>query len=310
MLEMSKNLSHHITRPDWLVTSKGEPRGYIQPEKLTELWFHTGTRCNLACSFCLEGASPRDNRLSEPTLADLKPFIVEAADVGVSQLSFTGGEPFVNKEFPDILGLALEHADCLVLTNGTKPFRDNIKAVEQMAEQANSLRFRISLDSPDPEEHDRFRGSGMFEMALQTMVRLDKSGFGLSIARHMRPGEDRNEVENQYRAHLRRVGLPEDMKMIAFPDLAAPGAEVSHPEITENCMTTYHTESGRSQFMCSFSKMVLRKESRMRIYACTLVDDDEDYDLGDDLSASMKSRIMLRHHRCFACFSQGTSCSE
>jgi hypothetical protein len=48
----------------------------------------------------------------------------------------------------------------------------------------------------------------------------------------------------------------------------------------------------------------------MRIYACTLVDDDLRYDLGEDLESAMQQRIMLAHHRCYSCFAYGSSCSE
>jgi hypothetical protein len=62
--------------------------------------------------------------------------------------------------------------------------------------------------------------------------------------------------------------------------------------------------------MCNFSKMVVKKDGRMRVFACTLVDDDGDYDLGSSLAETMDVRILLRHHRCFTCFSHGASCSE
>jgi hypothetical protein len=75
-------------------------------------------------------------------------------------------------------------------------------------------------------------------------------------------------------------------------------------------MTTYKTQQERERFMCNYSKMVIKKGGRMRVYACTLVDDDENYDLGATLSEAMKVRVMLRHHRCFGCFASGTSCSE
>ena len=75
-------------------------------------------------------------------------------------------------------------------------------------------------------------------------------------------------------------------------------------------MTTYKTEETRAEMMCSFSKMVVKKDGRMRVYACTLVDDDEDYDLGGSLSEAMKIRVMLKHHRCYSCFANGASCSE
>ena len=75
-------------------------------------------------------------------------------------------------------------------------------------------------------------------------------------------------------------------------------------------MTTYKTAEERDRFMCNFSKMVVKKEGRMRVYACTLVDDDADYDLGGSLSEAMRIRVMLKHHRCYTCFAAGASCSE
>jgi len=75
-------------------------------------------------------------------------------------------------------------------------------------------------------------------------------------------------------------------------------------------MTTYKTAEERDRFMCSFSKMVVKKGGKMRVYACTLVDDDEDYDLGGSLGEAMDVRVMLRHHRCYTCFAAGASCSE
>ena len=50
--------------------------------------------------------------------------------------------------------------------------------------------------------------------------------------------------------------------------------------------------------------------ARMRVYACTLVDDDPDYDLGDSLAVTLGQRIRMRHHRCYQCFTFGSSCSE
>jgi hypothetical protein len=75
-------------------------------------------------------------------------------------------------------------------------------------------------------------------------------------------------------------------------------------------MTRYQTESSRREFMCAFSKMVIKKNGRMRVYACTLVDDDDDYAQGETLTEALHERVMLRHHRCYSCFAYGSSCSE
>ena len=49
---------------------------------------------------------------------------------------------------------------------------------------------------------------------------------------------------------------------------------------------------------CAYSKMVVKLGGRMRVYACTLVDDDPAYDQGGSLREAFTTRVMMRHHRC------------
>lgn len=301
---------HHIQTKEWLFTPDGIPRGYIQPQMLKELWFHTGTICNLSCPFCLEGSKPGDNRIEQLTFPETKPFIDEALDLGVKKFSFTGGEPFIIRDIAKILDYALTYRPCLVLTNGTKPLKVRMPEVQPLRSKPHLLSFRISLDYPDPEKHDESRGKGNFHMALETLGRLHERGFSVSIARLQTFGEDSAAVNEAYRPFLESVGIEEDLPFVTFPNLFPPGSENEIPLITQNCMTQYKNEQSRSEFMCNYSKMVIKQGGRMRVYACTLVDDDPFYDLGETLTEAMKVRIMLKHHRCYSCFAHGTSCSE
>ena len=92
-----------IRSREWYSTGDGSDRGYIQPHQLKELWFHTGTACNLSCDFCLEGSGPGDQRLGLVKLEDVKPYIERAVEMGVEQFSFTGGEPFLAKDLVKFL---------------------------------------------------------------------------------------------------------------------------------------------------------------------------------------------------------------
>lgn len=300
----------HLNDPDWRLTPDGDPRGYIQPHTLDELWFHTGTICNLRCPFCFEGSHPGNNRLQPITLEDARPFIEEAAALGVQQFSFTGGEPFVIRDMVQILDFALERKPCLVLTNATEPLLNRLDQVAPLADKPFALRFRVSLDYPDPEKHDAGRGHGNFELSLKVMAELHRLGFKVSIARQSAGNENVEAVNRNFQRWFEKAGLPADTHIVSFNDLDLPGSHPDVPHITEHCMTAYKTQAEREKFMCSYSKMVVKKEGRMRVYACTLVDDDETYDLGSSLSEAMRIRIMLRHHRCFGCFAAGTSCSE
>ena len=291
-------------------TPSGEPRGYIQPGTLKELWFHTGTACNLACPFCLEGSKPGDGRLDRVTLADVQPLMDEAASLGVQQFSFTGGEPFIVKDLINILRYASSLNPCLVLTNGTDPVLQRLHQIETLAEQPHPVSFRISIDYPDETRHDAARGSGSFKKSWLSLKALKELGFKVSVARLMDTNEDGETVNGAYRDLFEYHGLPSDTTIVSFPDFSTPGSGPMVPLVTENCMTTYHTEESRRAFMCAFSKMVIKKNGKMRVYACTLVDDDESYDLGGTIKESLGKRIMMRHHRCYSCFAFGSSCSE
>jgi molybdenum cofactor biosynthesis enzyme MoaA len=284
--------------------------GYIQPRGLEELWFHTGTACNLACPFCLEGSKPGDNRLQRISLTDVQTYMDEAAMLGVRQFSFTGGEPFIVKDFVNILHYAANLKPCLVLSNGTEPVLKRREQIRTLLECTHDIAFRISIDWPDAARHDAGRGRGSFAQALESLQLLHEMGFAVSVARQMTQDENPAAVENQYRSILSAAGIQQDIRLVAFPDFDVPGSHPEVPRVTRNCMTRFQTEATRNEFMCAFSKMIVKQQGKMRVYACTLVDDDPAYDLGGDLQESLKERITMQHHRCYTCFAYGASCSE
>lgn len=307
---MNDAVMENRVHDDWLFTPLGEPRGYIEPHALSELWIHTGTACNLACPFCLEGSKPGDRRIERVTFADVRPFLDEAAALGVKRLSFTGGEPFIVKDLMRILGHALAIAPVLVLTNGVDALPRRLPKLRALRAKPHPLAFRVSLDYPDAGRHDAGRGAGNFAKACGTLQLLHAAGYHVSVARQMEVGEDRARAEARYRRLLRDLELPADLNIVAFPDFGTPGSHAAVPHVTRSCMTTYQTEVSRREFMCAYSKMVVKIDGRMRVYACTLVDDDTAYDQGGTLAESLGRRVMLRHHRCYACFKFGASCSE
>lgn len=295
----------------WTHTRAGDPRGFIDASQLRELWIHTGTACNLACPFCLEGSKPGDTRIPGMSLNELKPFIHEAVDMGVEQFSFTGGEPFVIRDFVNILDYASRHKPCFVLINGTRVLMQRSEQILRLLDIPYPISFRISLDFPDAARHDAGRGKGSFVESLQSIRCLHEQGFKVSVARQMEDGEDSAEIEAAYREVFRQHDIPQAVAFTAFPDFGVPGAEDGSPEVTENCMEKYPTPQSREQFMCANTRMLFNTDRgvRVRVYACTLVDDDPDYDLVGTLAESMDTRIMLRHHRCFSCYKFGASCS-
>ncbi|MDA3885209.1 MAG: radical SAM protein [Candidatus Delongbacteria bacterium] len=287
-------------------TSSGVRWGYIDFHKLKELWFHTGTICNMKCPDCFEHSGPGIHRIEMPKLDDIKPFMDEAIKLEVDQFSFTGGEPFINPDIIEILKYGLKIAPCLVLTNGTEPLLSKFDKLIELQNYKHELTFRVSLDHPDKEKHDKNRGSGNFDKALDTIKKLQNAGFHVSVASRRNTNPITKPYEMAFKEIFDSHGIVGDVQVISFPDLE--NEEVS--EISEDCMCKYHSPETYSKFMCAFSRMVVKKNSKMQIYSCTLVDDDPFYELGKDLTTSTDTRTLLKHPRCYACFAGGMSCSE
>jgi len=273
---------------------------------IKELWFHTGTDCNLQCHGCFEGAGPGVHRIETATYNDMRPYIDAATECGVERFSFTGGEPFLNPDILRTLDYALERAPCLVLSNGTTPLRDKADQLESLRQKPHPLSFRISLDFPDSAQHDGLRGPGRFQEALAGIRLLHRTGFAVSVARRKENNEQPEAAENAYSALFVNNGLPPNLPLVGFPELL----HVAPLQISEYCLAQYHTEESRAGFMCAFSRMIVKKNGKMGVYACTLVDDDPAFDLGAELKQAAARHVMLRHSRCSVCFSQGVSCSS
>jgi MoaA/NifB/PqqE/SkfB family radical SAM enzyme len=147
--------------------------------RLSAVWIQvTGTWCNLQCTHCLNASGPVDPWLAPMATADVERHVEDATRLGVREVYFTGGEPFLHPRILDVLAFALERMPATVLTNGTLITE---RLADQLADLATrtrySLEVRVSLDDPDREANDRVRGRGAFDRALQAIARLHRRGL-------------------------------------------------------------------------------------------------------------------------------------
>ena len=171
-----------------------------------------------------------------------------------------------------MLACAAARRPCLVLTNGTAPLLQRLAQLEPLRQCAHPVAFRVSIDYR--ERHELGRGAGTFAEAWRALGALHDLGFGISLARQRQPTGDSGAIDAQFLGLLASHGLPTDLRIVAFPDFLPPGSASNHPEISSHCMAT--CAAGQANFMCAFNRMRVKQRGRMRVYACTLVDDDPD----------------------------------
>lgn len=117
-------------------------------------------RCNAECGFCdiWQQPSPFANfKDVETNLRDLK-------RLGVKFIDFTGGEPLLHRDLPEILALAKQMGFVTSITTNTLLYPKYAKA---LSGKIDLLHF--SLDSAYKETHDQSRGVRCFDKVLESI---------------------------------------------------------------------------------------------------------------------------------------------
>ena len=134
-------------------------------------------RCNLKCVHCYAQATnrPDDNELST---TDGRQLIDDLAQFGVPVILFSGGEPLVRKDLPQLAAYAVEKGmRAVISTNGTL-------ITPQMARTLKDIGLSyvgISLDGMEAI-NDRFRGvKGSFKSAIKGIENCKKAGIKVGL---------------------------------------------------------------------------------------------------------------------------------
>src|SRR5262249_13496017 len=177
---------------------------------LAALWLQiTGTWCNLECTHCLNASGPNDPWLKPLDGESARRAISEAEELGVKEIYFTGGEPFLHREILPLLAAALAVAPTTALTNGTaitEVIADQLAALASRARY--SLEIRVSLDDVDPEANDRVRGEGAWAKAVQAIERLHARGLlPIVTATEISSRNGPSSIYERFRAFLAGLGI-------------------------------------------------------------------------------------------------------
>ncbi len=133
--------------------------------------------CNLKCVHCYAHATEGATS-SELSTAEGKLLIDDLAAFGSPVMLFSGGEPLVRKDLPDLAAYAVEKGmRAVISTNGTLIDRNTAKTLKQIG-----LSYvGISLDGLEPV-NDHFRGvKGSFKKAMQGIHNCQEAGIKVGL---------------------------------------------------------------------------------------------------------------------------------
>lgn len=298
------------------VTADGQARATVALGRPETLWFNTGTLCNITCANCYIESSPSNDALVYLSADEVSDYLDQLEDRrwGVREIGFTGGEPFMNPQMPDMARAALERGyEVLILTNAMLPMmRPRVRAAlrDMNTDFPGKMTLRVSLDHWDRTRHDAERGAGSLDKTLKGMDFLRDAGIAMAVAGRALWHESDAAARDGYRALFEARGYPIDAadpgQCVLFPEMDMT-AEV--PEITNACWGIL----GKSpdSVMCASSRMVVKRKGAEKpaVLACTLLAYDPQFELGETLAEAERD-VALNHPHCAKfCVLGGASCS-
>ena len=275
--------------------------------RLASLWIQlTGTWCNLACTHCLNASGPDD-----PWLAPLAPTIVrraiaDADRLGVKEIYFTGGEPFLHGEVLPLLALSLDVAPTTVLTNGTLLTEATVDRLHAIAESSRySLEIRVSLDDVDPILNDRVRGAGAWTNAVDAIRRLDARGLLPIVTATEIVARDRGNdggMYGRFRDFLLSIGIEKPrVKILPVFPIGRLEAE-GRTRLTEAALEGFD----HSLLQCADTRVV----AAGGVYACPILAGLPEARLSTDRLEEAMRPARLFHAACVTCHETGASCKN
>ncbi|RJS75042.1 radical SAM protein [Methanophagales archaeon] len=156
--------------------------GITKPQRLSApflvVWNFT-KECNLRCKHCYACATPHPAP-DELTLEEKMEVVDQLDEAGVAAISFSGGEPLMNKHLLPVAEHASSRGFYLsVATNGTL-------ITPKMAKRMKNAGIRyaeVSIDGPTAEIHDAFRGvKGAFDRTIAGLKNAKDAGLTVGIA--------------------------------------------------------------------------------------------------------------------------------
>jgi radical SAM protein with 4Fe4S-binding SPASM domain len=149
---------------------------YSKDKKPVIAWNVT-RRCNLHCAHCYTDSFDRHYE-GELKTEEAKGVIDDLAAFGVPVILFSGGEPLLRPDLPELVERAQARGiRSVISTNGTLL----IHAVARELKDLGVSYVGVSIDGPQPV-HDRFRGmAGAFHEAIQGIRNCREVGLRVGL---------------------------------------------------------------------------------------------------------------------------------
>ena len=182
-------------------------------------------RCNLRCGHCYD---ERHAGTGDLGIEIIEKILREARACGIDHLCFTGGEPTLHRQFPEIVRRVGEAAYTFSFVTNGSTFPQTYPLLVSCRTGFQIVTF--SLDGSHEATHDRLRGTGSFRRVMRaaSLCVVKELPFSLSM---VVTAQNHHEVSDMARlaARLGSAGL-RFVHLMPTPETAVRGLDLSPGE--------------------------------------------------------------------------------
>ncbi|CAI6081467.1 GTP 3',8-cyclase [Paenibacillus sp. JJ-100] len=215
---------------------------------LTDVSIILTKRCNLKCTHCIVDAKAEDF-IDHLNTEQLKEVIDKVKAADPRNITLTGGEPMVRKDFMEILEHTYHkfNGKITLMTNGTLINPANVGAIVKMVSNIN-----ISIDGVDEASCSLVRGKGVFNKVIRTVRLLQQNGFN-KISLSMVLTKNNANVVTQFHELCEELGTKPMLRALSLEGRAKQNKELlTEVQLHEdNKELTKFVESKTRVFGCS-----------------------------------------------------------
>ncbi|MFC1853661.1 radical SAM protein [candidate division CSSED10-310 bacterium] len=181
--------------------------GELTERRLFSVTLAVTNRCNYHCWHCYNA----DRDETDIALPEVKKVVQQLQDLDVVMVTLTGGEPLLRPDLEEIAA-AFDTSTCLNLNTTGDGLTDERA---RKLKESGVFGVGVSLDSTEPQEHDRLRGKkGAFDVALKALELATSHGlypYIIAVTTHefLEAGKFEAFMEFAARAGAREVHLLE-----------------------------------------------------------------------------------------------------
>lgn len=168
-----------------------------KPDMLNHVWLELTNSCNLTCSHCYAGSSPKIKIHDDLNYRNWVIVLDKLLRKGVKRFTFIGGEPMIHFDLMNKLITYIHEYDASI---GLDIF-SNLTLLADEPEwfsflKKHNITFGTSLYGTMPETHDAItRKRGSWEVTVRSIRLLVKNGFSTFVGYYYNENEEVNKEE-------------------------------------------------------------------------------------------------------------------